>query len=146
MCASITAPLVKTLLSRSTSVEPGIINPMCWTEDLLRIYHLETLSTYKHPSPEVKSRKNQWTFNVLVQLLQSGAARRLASAEEPPVPPSDASRIVVEVAEINQLVEAIKNGEDPATGEIEVAVTWIVARKAMLYGKEGPWMSAWHRP
>ncbi len=81
-----------------------------------------------------------------MQLLQSGAARRLASAEEPPVPPSDASRIVVEVAEINQLVEAIKNGEDPATGEIEVAVTWIVARKAMLYGKEGPWMSAWHRP
>ena len=118
---------------------------MCWTEDLLRIYHLETLSTYKHQSSEVNVRKKQWSFNVLMQLLQSAASRRLALAEEPQVPSSDAGRLMVEVAEINQLIEAIKRGEDPATSEIEATVTWIVARKSMLFGKEGPWMSAWHK-
>lgn len=65
-------------------------------------------------------------------------------AEEPQVPSGEAEQLRVEVAEINQLVEAMKRGEDPATSDIEVTVTWIVARKAMLFGREGPWMSAWH--
>lgn len=124
-------------------MEPDTINPMCWTNDLLRIYHLESLSTYQHPSPEVKSLKNQWSTTVVMQLLQSGAARRSILLKEPEISSSEAEQLEREIAEMNQAIQTVKRERN--SGESEVTVTRIVARKAMLFGKEDLWMSKWHR-
>lgn len=50
-----------------------------------------------------------------------------------------------EVADINQLIEAVRRREDPAASDIEVLVAWVIARKAMIFATENSWMSAWHR-
>ncbi|MCJ1403063.1 hypothetical protein MMC11_006286 [Xylographa trunciseda] len=141
---NITTPIVKALQSREILVEDGKINPMCWTNDLLRIYHLETLSTYNHPSAEVKSMKYEWTINVLIPLLQVCATSRSTKAKEPRLPWHLAEGLHQEVAEINQLVEKMKKGQDPEISEFEVLVTRIVARKAKIFPKDGPWLSGWH--
>ncbi len=121
------------------------MNPMCWTDDLLRIYHIETLSTYQHPSPEVNFFKEQWQTTVLLQLLQSGAERRQRLAKEPQITSSEHEMLQNEISEICDFTQSIKSSRDFATSKLEVAVTRIVARKAMNFSKEDSWMSRWYR-
>ncbi|MCJ1392252.1 hypothetical protein MMC18_005119 [Xylographa bjoerkii] len=141
---AVTTPIVKALQSRTIQVEEGKINPMCWTNNLLRIYHLETLSTYQHPSTEVNSTKYQWTINFMIPLLQSCASSRSAKARERRLPWIVAEGLLVEVAEINQLIETMKRCKDPKVSEFEVLITRIVARKAKIFAEDGPWLSGWH--
>ncbi|MCJ1431978.1 hypothetical protein MMC27_001334 [Xylographa pallens] len=139
-----TTPTVKALQSRKIEVEDGEVNPMCWTDDLLRIYHLETLSTYNHPSAEVNSMKYQWTTNFVIPLLQSCASTRSAKAKEPRLPWDVAELLAMEAAKIHELVETMKKGPDPKVGEFEVLMTRIVARKAKIFPQDGPWLGEWH--
>ncbi|MCJ1377687.1 hypothetical protein MMC17_000783 [Xylographa soralifera] len=141
---AVTTPIIKALQSRKVHVENGNINPMCWTDDLLRIYHLETLSTYNHPSAEVNSMKFQWIINFFIPLLQTCASSRAAKAKESRLPWNVVEGFFIEAAKINQLVETMKNGPDPKVGEFEVLITRIVARKAKLFPQDGPWLSEWH--
>lgn len=117
---------------------------MSWTDDLFRIYQIETISTYRHPSPEVREINNQWQTTVLTQLLQSGAARRSALAAEPGTPSAVSERLKKEMLEIENFMQTAKSGEVTSNGRIEVTVTRIVARKARLFSKEDLWMSQWH--
>ncbi len=117
---------------------------MSWTDDLLRIYQIETLSTYHHPSPEVRQFNKQWQTTVLVQLLQSGAARRSALAKEPGTASVVSEQLEQEILAIEGFAQKVKSGELTSHGGIEVTVTRIVARKAMLFSKDDLWMSQWH--
>lgn len=117
---------------------------MSWADDLFRIYQIETLSTYHHPSPEVRQINNQWQTTVLVQLLQSGAARRSALAKEPGTASVVSERLEQEILAIEEFVQKVKSGEITSNGGIEVTVTRIVARKARLFSKDDLWMSQWH--
>lgn len=117
---------------------------MSWTDDLFRIYQIETVSTYQHPSQEVRQFNNQWQTTVLVQLLQSGVARRSALAREPGTAPVVCERLEQEILAIEDLVRKVRGGELTANSSIEVSVTRIVARKARLFGKDDLWMAQWH--
>ncbi len=117
---------------------------MSWTDDLFRIYQIETVSTYHHPSSEVRQFNAQWQTTVLVQLLQSGAARRSALANEPGTASAVSERLEQEILAIEDFVRKAKSGELTSNGGIEVSVTRIVARKAMLFSKDDLWMAQWH--
>lgn len=125
-------------------MEPGSINPMCWTNDLLRIYYLESISTYQHSSPEVKSLKNQWTDTVVMQLLQSAASRRSVLAKAPETSSSEAEQLQGDISDLNQAIQTVKREMNTGVHETEATVTRIVARKAMLFGKDDLWASKWH--
>ncbi len=103
---------------------------MSWTDDLLRIYQIETLSTYHHPSPEVRQFNKQWQTTVLVQ--------------EPGTASVVSEQLEQEILAIEGFAQKVKSGELTSHGGIEVTVTRIVARKAMLFSKDDLWMSQWH--
>ena len=141
---SATTPIVKALQSPKIQVENGEMNPMCWTDNLLRIYHLETISTHNHPSAEINAMKYQWTINFVIPLLQSCASTRSAKAKALRLPWDVTELLSIEAAKINELVEMMKKDQDPKVGEIEVLMTRIVARKAKIFPQNGPWLSEWH--
>ncbi|MCJ1283375.1 hypothetical protein MMC26_002703 [Xylographa opegraphella] len=122
----------------------GAINPMCWTDALLRIYHLETISTADHPCAEVHCLKHQWTLNFLIPLLETCAAARAVKAKEPRLPWHTAEMLVVETARITRLVQTMKHGPDGTLGGFDLLMTRIVARKAKVFPQNGPWLAEWH--
>ena len=140
-----TGPLIATIQSRSIPLDQGLINPMCWKGDLFRIYHLETISTHQHPSAEVNSFKSQWHTEVITRLLQSGHARRSALVEQPGMSSYDKERLEMEILDIKNYIQKANDPDNAITKERESAVTRIVARKAMLFGKEDTWMPKWHQ-
>ena len=118
-----------------------MVNPVSWTGDVVRIMHLETISTLNHPSKSVQAGKNQIVLSVAVQLLKAALSRRqtLLLANESD---ADAQRLEKEVGDIERLLEAWRQGGDPAGSSWDCAMTSIVARKALLVDERGAWMTA----
>ena len=151
--ASIATPLVKALQSLSISIPReqsshtfnkigGKFNPISWTNDLVRIMHLETLSTYKHPSTVVQAGKNDLIVPTAAQFLLAGISRRRALASQDILPAHQMEQLLNDVDAMTKLVVAIDQGADPATSVWNTSMTWIVARKAMILGLGEPWMTA----
>lgn len=142
--ARITGPLIDKIQSCSLPMNQGLVNPMCWTNKTLRIYQLETISTYRHPSVEVESFKIEWHTAVITRLLQSGAARRSALVAKPGIPTSDKKQLEKEISDINNYIQTATTQGNAIMKDRNSAVTRIVARKAIIFDREDNWMSKWH--
>ena len=116
----------------------------------MRVISLETLLTTAHPSPTVSSGKGPVIKAAAVQLLQAGVTRRREKVAEATTTTTEVERqgLVDEIEEMERLGEEIKaEGGETARGEWDMAMTWIVAKKAEAIGSDDehePWMSARH--
>ena len=108
----------------------------------MRILHLETISTMNHPSPVVQAGKTQLIMSTAVQLLQAGISRRGTVAAQSQTSSSEGHELEEDIAARKQLLDAWKQGTDPACNDWNFAMTSIVARKALLISKHQAWMTA----
>ena len=137
--------MVKAIQSIQTPVPTGMVNPISWTGDVVRIMHLETISTMNHPSRAVQAGKNQIILGVAVQLLEAALSRRhtlLLAKGQLSSSDAEAQRLEKEVGEIERLVEVWQKGGDHVGSSWDCAMTSIVARKALLVDERGEWMTA----
>lgn len=110
----------------------------------MRVLHLETLSTAAHPSPRVQSEKGYVIKAAALQFLQAGASRRHDKAADPLTPAAEAQELVNASNSMITLAEDIKAGGEYARSEWDMAMTSIIARKAIILSAGEPWMSARH--
>ena len=93
-----------------------------------------------HPSVTVKAEKKQVIMGAAVQLLEAGVSRRQAILVETQGITLEVQRLEKEVGELIRLVEAWKQGGDPACNHWECAMTSIVAKKAIIFSEHEDWM------
>lgn len=122
-------------------IPSGMVDPISWTGNLVRIMHLETISTMGHPSQVVEAGKKQEIMGAAVQLLQAGVSRRQTLVAEARCSSSQAQKLKDEAEEMKRLIEAWKQGGDPACNRWEYTMTSIVARKALLIKEHETWMT-----
>lgn len=139
---SIATPLVKTLQSLSTLVPEGQISPINWTEDLIRILHLETMSNLNHQSPVVQAGKKQGIKSTAIELLKAGLSRQITRTPQTSKSSVDEIKIKEDVGAIESLLEAWIHDTDPACNEWNFAMTSIVAQKRFIISEDKEWMSA----
>ena len=104
--------------------------------------HLETISTLNHPSRAVEAGKKQEIMGAAVQLLQAGMSRRQSLAAQVQVSGLEAKKLGEEVEEMIGLIEAWRQGGDPACNDWDCAMTSITARKALMINPHEAWMTA----
>ena len=102
--------------------------------------HLETFSTTDHPSVIVEAGKKQVIMGAAVQFLEAGVSRRQGILVEAKDSTSEAQNLEKEVGELKRLLEAWKQGEDPACNHWECAMTSIIAKKAIIISEHEAWM------
>ena len=144
IASSITMPLVKTIQSFSTPIPAGQVSPICWTGDLMRILHLETISTMNHPSPVVQAGKTHAIKSTALALLQAGISRKdfRAAQTQSPSPSLEAQELTEDVEARKRLLDAWNQGTDPACSDWNFAMTSIVARKTLVMDERQAWMTA----
>ena len=108
----------------------------------MRITNLKTVSTRNHSSPAIALSKTAAIHNAAVALLQAGVIRRKALVEASSVQKFEAEKLAREKQEIEELIEAIKCGDDQVADNWDMEMTWIVARKAITVNEGEAWMSA----
>ena len=137
-------PLIKEIQQLSTPIISGQRNAITWTNDLVRILHLETLSTATSRSPLVQAEDTNHTLTVAVALLKAGVARRRQLAGDPSIPAEESARLMQDVEVMMLLVEAIEKGQGPAKSDWHDQLTWIVGRRAIITEEGEPWMDVRH--
>ena len=95
-----------------------------------------------HASPAVEAGKKQEIMGAAVQLLQAGISRRQGLVAQAQVSGSEVQKLEVELEEMKRLVEAWKQGGDPACNEWDYTMTSITARKALVLNVHEAWMTA----
>ena len=118
-----------------------MVNPVSWVGNTVRIMHLETISTMNHPSRAVEAGKKQLVLGVAAQLLQAAISRRQTLPATKHLSDSDAQRLEAEMGEIKRLLDAWQRGGDPASSRWDLAMTSIIARKALLVDEREAWMT-----
>ena len=110
----------------------------------MRVMHLETISTTAHPSPRVQSEKLHVIKAAALQFLQADATRRQGKAADPLTPVAEAQELVKAAKAMITLAEDINAGGEYARSEWDMAMTRMIARKAVVLPEGEPWMSARH--
>ena len=95
-----------------------------------------------HPSALVEAGKKQVIMGAAVQLLEAGVFRRQEILGKAQGNTAESQKLKKEVGEMKWLIEAWKQGEDPACSSWECAMTSIIARKAMIISEHEAWMIA----
>ena len=95
-----------------------------------------------HPSRAAKAGKKQEIMGAAVALLQAGVYRREALVAQAQTSGLEAQKLGEEVEEMKRLVEAWKQGGDPACNDWGCAMTSITARKALVINEHEAWMTA----
>lgn len=107
----------------------------------MRVTHLETVSTTGHSSTTVLNEKSTIVISAALQLIHAGISRRQAKAADPQTSASEMEQLTKDVGAMMKLTEAITKGEVEAQSNWDLAMTWIVARKAVYMGQQDAWMS-----
>ena len=122
-------------------IPSGMVDPISWTGDLVRLIHLETISTMNHPSRAVEAGKKQVVMGAALQLLQAGISRRQILVTEAQYSGSHAEKLDEEIEDMKRLVEAWMQGGDPACNRWDCTMTSVIARKALLINEHEGWMT-----
>lgn len=119
------------------------INPVSWTNDLLRVLMVDTYSSHKPPSPDIQAYRGSTGFSYYKTLLHTSAVRKRAMAVDEQNTSEDKSQLIKEAEENEHLMTAI---ESEITGIVswDATLNWIVARKAIIVDRDQDWMSASH--
>ncbi len=118
-----------------------MVDPISWTGDLVRLIHLETISTMNHPSRAVEVGKKQEIMGAALQLLHAEISRRHTLVTEAQYSGSQAEKLEEEIEDMKRLVEAWKEGGDPACNRWDCTMTSVIARKALLINEHEGWMT-----
>ncbi|KAL9002006.1 MAG: hypothetical protein Q9188_005046 [Gyalolechia gomerana] len=140
----IATPLVRTILSMKAALADGQKNPISWSDDLMRLVHLETVSTLNHPSSAVGLGKKTAVISAATALLKARISRK--QDEFNSLSNSDSEKkkgLKEELDSMNKTLEAVERGDETNSSSWDFDVTWIVARKAIILddGNQG-WMTA----
>ena len=126
----------------SRPVVAGQVAPIGWSEDAVRVLHVDTFSTLNHPSPVVEAGKRQGIKLTAIQLLQAALMRRLdLTAQSDPLA-KEAETVTREIEDLRHLLRAWNDGTDPACNDWNFVMTSIVARKALIMHQRDAWMIA----
>ena len=137
----IVGPLINALLRCQVPVPSGNVNPITWTEQLVRIMHLDTISTTNHPSPVVETGKTNVIRTGAVQLLRAAISRREGILSQMQGSDLDGRRVEDEIQEFKRLGEELEYVKDPASCTWDMAMTTIVARKSFRIDEKEIWMT-----
>ncbi|MCJ1312095.1 hypothetical protein MMC25_005769 [Agyrium rufum] len=138
----IATPLSRTIQSLQIQIPPGQQNPVSWSSDLMRIQHLQTVSTAQHPDPLVAYAKKFAVISAASVLLEASIGRKQAELANGSTLASSKTQLEQDVQQMSGLLDAIKRGEGDAINGWDFEMTWIVARKAMVLDQNTPWMAA----
>ncbi|KAL8776839.1 MAG: hypothetical protein Q9194_002904 [Teloschistes cf. exilis] len=136
----IAAPLVKSILSLPASIPEGYQNPVSWSKEMMRLIHLETVSTLDHPSPAVEADKKMVVMTVAIFLLTSRINRKSGELDRESSTSGKGEKLKEEIQSMNETLEAIQRGGD-MNSSWNFDVTWIVARKAIPVDINKGWMT-----
>ena len=75
-------------------------------------------------------------------MIQTGASHRKVKAAEPQTSASEAKELAKDAEKMTKLVDPMKQGDVFKRSSWDLAVTWIVARKAIIVGRDEAWISA----
>ena len=123
------------------------MNVISWTDDLMRIFYLETLGSIGPGSSDsVKAQVSQQMFRVYTQLLRASISRRDAMIQQAMADGKveEAERLEEELAGIKRLSGEAKQKEGIAKSSWSGNVTVIVARKSLIVAESEPWMAMRH--
>lgn len=107
----------------------------------MRITQIQTVSTVKHPSPEVAAIKKFGILQAALVLLEASLSRRKMIVVDPQTSNGEKEKEAEEIESITKLIAVIKCGEDHAFGVWDMEMTWIVARKSIVLSVKDAWMS-----
>lgn len=141
LCPAIATPLVKMIQSLTLPLPEGKFSPLTWTEDIMRIINLETITTINHEAPRVHAMKRDAISLGSIALLGTALSRRATGAADPTRSVSEVRQLESEGAQIKEILEAIKQGQDPASSTWDMDMTRIIARKVAVADSKGEWMS-----
>ncbi|KAI4253280.1 MAG: hypothetical protein LQ352_003777 [Teloschistes flavicans] len=136
----IAGPLVKSILSLPATIPEGYQNPISWSKDLMRLIHLETVSTLDHPFPAVGAGKKMAIMSSANVLLMARISRKSGELDGESSASRMAEKLREEIKSMNETLEAIQRGSDMVSSW-DFDVTWIVARKAIPVEVKNGWMS-----
>lgn len=121
---------------------PRKLNPINWSDEVMRITHLETLSTAGHSSTLVQNEKSTIIMTVAVQLIQAGISGRKMRIVDSHTSSSEVDLLMKDVESMTTLIDLIKQGRMQNESTWDMAATWVIARKAVFFGEEEAWMTA----
>ncbi|KAL9045095.1 MAG: hypothetical protein Q9214_001821 [Letrouitia sp. 1 TL-2023] len=136
-------PLVKAILSQEAPLADGQRNPISWSRDLMRLQHLETVSTLSHPSPVVEAGKRIQLIAAATALLKARLVRKTVELNSTSKPSLEAEELDEEIQTMGSVLAAVQSGPEGG-GSWDYDVTWIVARKAIFLDSIEGWMSLRH--
>lgn len=119
-------------------------NPVSWTNNLLRVFIMDTYSTHKHPSPDIQVQRGATRFSAHKDILRAIAARKRAMATDAEMTSEDKNQLIKEADENERLAEAVESEINGGAVSYDATLTWIVARKATIVDKDQDWMTAVH--
>ena len=120
---------------------PGKLNPINWSDEVMRITHLETLSTAGHASSLVQNEKAMVIMTVAIQLIQAGMSGRKARIANTHTSSSKVDLMKKDVEAMTTLIDLIKQGRMQNESTWDMAATWVIARKALYFGEQEAWMT-----
>ncbi|KAL8682521.1 MAG: hypothetical protein Q9186_001468 [Xanthomendoza sp. 1 TL-2023] len=136
----IAGPLVKSIVSIPATLADGQKNPISWSEDLMRLIHLETVSTLNHPSPVVEAGKKAAVMSAATALLMARISRKSTELEILAETGNEEDGLRQEIESMNEILEAVRSHENTHSSW-DFDLTWIVARKAIGTNVTEGWMS-----
>ncbi|KAL8939218.1 MAG: hypothetical protein Q9211_002841 [Gyalolechia sp. 1 TL-2023] len=110
----------------------GQNNPISWSDDLMRLVHLQTVSTLNHPSPAVELGKKAAVMSAATALLKARISRKQGEADSLSNSDSETEGLKEELDAMHRTLEAIERGDETNGSSWDFDVTWIVARKAII--------------
>lgn len=143
---AISTPLVRTIQAMAKAPPPRKLNPINWSDEVMRITHLETLSTAGHGSTLVQKEKATIIMTVAVQLIQAGIAGRKARIAGSDTSSSEVDFLMKDVESMTALIDLIKQGKMRDESTWDMAATWVIARKALFFAEGEAWMTARSTP
>ncbi|KAL8946052.1 MAG: hypothetical protein Q9222_007498 [Ikaeria aurantiellina] len=112
-----------------------------WSDDLMRLVHLETVSTFEHPSPAVQAGKRAAVMSAATALLKARISRQTTELESLSSL-NDKTVQLKELESLNETLAAVERSND-TNSSWDFDVTWIVARKAIILNNiTMGWMTA----
>ena len=127
---------MKTILSMPVTVPDIQHKIISRNNDLMRLVHLETVSTFNHPSLAVEVGKKAAAMSAAVSLLKARVHRKSTLLQDSRVSDPWVGKLKEEV---DATLETIERGEEDCTWGLDL--TWIVARKAIVQDSSKSWMS-----
>ncbi|KAI4220859.1 MAG: hypothetical protein L6R36_007312 [Xanthoria steineri] len=135
----IAGPLVKTILSVPVTVPQGQQNIVSWSRDLMRLVHLETVSTCNHPSPAVAAGKKAAIMSAATALLKARVHRKSTELQDSLESDPRVGKLKDEVKAMETTFRAVERGNEESSWDFDL--TWIVARKAIVQDTGKGWMA-----